>query len=87
MCRAVTTSRHKRPVSHDVRLFSRGHLVAALTGQFEGDVGDPLDFRGGVDLGIHGALLTVGQFGDFLGLAEIDAAGQFADDHDIEAGD
>ena len=72
---------------HDVALFHRGHLVAALARQVEGDAGDALDLVGVVDLGIDGALLAVAEIGDGLRLAEIDAAGEFAHDHDVEAFD
>ena len=40
---------------------------------------------GGVDLGVDGAPLAVLQRDDLLGLAEIDTAGEFAHDHDVEA--
>ena len=38
-----------------------------------------------VDLGVDGALLAVAEVGDGLRLAEVDAAGQLADDQDVEA--
>ena len=69
---------------HDVALFHRGDLVAPLARQLEGDAGDALDLVGVVDLGIDGALLAVAEIGDGLRLAEIDAAGQLAHDHDVE---
>ena len=59
----------------------------ALAGEVEGDRGDALDLVSVVDLGIDGALLAVAELGDGLGLAEIDAAGQLAHDHDVEAVD
>ena len=62
----------------------RGHLVAALAREIEGDAGDALDFEGVVDLGVDGALLAVAEIEDLLRLAEIDAAGQLAHDHDVE---
>ena len=70
---------------HDVALFHRGQLVAALARQIEGDPGDALDLIGVVDLGIDGALLAVAEIGDGLRLAEIDPAGELAHDHDVEA--
>ncbi len=70
---------------HDVALFHRGQLVAALACQIESDARDALDFIGVVDLGIDGALLAVAEIGDGFGFAEIDAAGELAHDHDIEA--
>ena len=50
----------------------------------EGDTRDALDLIGVVDLGIDGALLAVAEIGDGLRLAEIDAAGEFAQDDDVE---
>ncbi len=55
--------------------------------QLEGHRGDALDLVGFVDLRIDGALLSVAEVDDLLGLAEIDAAGQLAHDHDVEAVD
>ena len=69
---------------HDVALLGRVHLVAALAGQIEGDADDTLDLAGGVDGGIDGALLAVLQRHDLLGLAEISAARQLAQDQDVE---
>ena len=63
------------------------HQALALAREIEGDGGDALDLVGVVDLGIDGALLAVAEIGDGLGLAEIDAAGQLAHDHDVEAVD
>ena len=70
---------------HHVALVRRGHLVAALAREIEGDAADALDFEGVVDLGVDAALLAVAEIDDLLGLAEIDAAGQLAHDHDVEA--
>ena len=66
-------------------LLRRGHLVASLAREIEGDAADALDLVGVVDLRVDAALLAVAEVADFLGLAEIDAAGQFADDDDVEA--
>ena len=62
-------------------------MVLAGAGQLEGDAGDPLDLEGVVDLRVDAALLAVAEVDDFLGLAEIDAAGEFTDDQDVEAFD
>ena len=70
---------------HHIVLLGRGHLVAALAREIEGDAADALDFVGVVDLGVDAALLAVAEIDDLLGFAEIDAAGQFAHDHDVEA--
>ena len=72
---------------HHVALLHRGHLVAALLRQLEGDAADALDLVGVVDLGVDGALLAVAEIGDGLGLAEIDAAGELAQDDDVESVD
>src|SRR5579872_2599176 len=69
---------------HDIALFHRGELVAARPRQFEADAGDALDLVGVVDLGVDGAFLAVAEIGDGFRLAEIDAAGQFAQDDDVE---
>ena len=61
------------------------HLVAALAGEVEGDAGDALDLVRGVDGGVDGALLAVLQRHDLLGLAEVGAAGQLAQDENVEA--
>ena len=63
------------------------HLVAAKARKLEGDSGDALDLVGLVDLRVDGALLAVTKILDLLRLAEIDAAGQLAHDHDVEAVD
>ena len=70
---------------HDVGLLGRGHLVAPAAGQFEGDAGHALDLGGRIDLGVHGALAAGGDVLDEAGRAEIDAAGQLADDHEVQA--
>ena len=70
---------------HDVALLHRGDLVLALARQLEGDAADALDLVGVVDLGVDGALLAVAEIGDGLRLAEIDAAGELAQDDDVEA--
>ena len=69
---------------HDVPLLHRGHLAPPRPGEVEGDARDPLDLVGVVDLGVDGALLAVAEVADLLGLAEIDAAGELADDQDVE---
>ena len=70
---------------HDIVLLHRADLVGAGARQLEGDAGDALDLERVVDLRVDAALLAVAQIDDLLGLAEIDAAGQFADDQDVEA--
>jgi hypothetical protein len=78
-CTAVTTS-----FLHDVALLHRGDLVAALARQLEGDARDALDLVGVVDLRVDRALLPVAEVGDGLRLTEVHAAGQLAQDHDVE---
>src|SRR6266851_4390057 len=70
---------------HDVALFHRGQLVAALARQVERDAGDALDFIGVVNLRIDGALLAVAEIGDGFGLTKVHPAGELAHDHDVEA--
>ena len=81
----MTTSFHKHAGAHDVALFGRVHLVAALAGKVEGDLGDALDLVRRVDLRVDGALLAVLERDDLLRLAEVHAARQLAHDHDVEA--
>ena len=69
---------------HHVVLFRRGHLVAALARQIEGDAGNSLDLAGGVELGVDGPLLAVLEGDDLLRLTEIDATGELAHDQDVE---
>ena len=60
------------------------HFVPALAGKVEGDAGDPLDLARGVDGRVDGALLAVFERHDLLRFAEIGAAGQLAQDQDIQ---
>ena len=85
LCSAVIDFLPQHAGLHHVVLFRRGHLVAALAGEVEGDAADALDLEGVVDLGVDAALLAVAEIDDLLRLAEIDAAGQLAHDHDVEA--
>ena len=84
-CTWSTTSSHSTPDFMTLRLSAEVTLFCALPGELEGDAGDALDLVGVVDLRVDGALLAVAEIGDGLGLAEIDAAGQLADDDDVEA--
>ncbi len=70
---------------HDVGLLRGHHLVLALARQLEGDGADAADFAGLVALGVERLELAVRQLGAAARLAEIDAARQLADDHDVEA--
>src|ERR1700716_3890474 len=72
---------------HHVALLHRGDLVAPLARELETDAGNALDLVGVVDLGIDRAFLAVAEIGDGLGLAEIDAAGELAQDDDVESVD
>src|SRR5262249_59927433 len=69
---------------HDIALFHGSQLVASLPREFKADARNPLDLISVVDLGIDGALLSIAEIGDGLGLAEIDAADQLAQNHDVE---
>jgi hypothetical protein len=83
---AVTTSFHSTPDFMTLR-FSIEQTLFAGARQLEGDAGDALDLVGVVDLRVDAALLAVAEIDDLLRLAEIDAAGQFAHDQDVEAFD
>jgi hypothetical protein len=72
---------------HDVALFGRVHLVLALAREVEGDAHDALDLVRRIHRRVDGALLAVLQRHDFLRLAEVGAAGQLAQDQDVEAFD
>ena len=69
---------------HHIALLHRGDLVAPRARKLEGDASDALDFVGVVHLGIDRALLAVAQVGDGLRLTEVHAAGELAQDHDVE---
>ena len=70
---------------HHVGLLRGEDLVLALAGQFEGDGADAADFRRRVALRVEGLDLAGGVDMAAARLAEVNAAGQFADDHDVEA--
>ena len=72
---------------HDVGLLGRQHLVAALARQLEGDGADAADLAYRVALGVECLDLALGVGLAAARLAEIDAAGQLADDHDVETFD
>ncbi len=75
------------PRFHDVGLVDLAQAVLAFAGQLETGAHDALDLRFGVDFGVDAAPAAVGQGLDAARLAEIDAAGQFAQDHDVETGE
>jgi hypothetical protein len=85
LCTAVTTSFHSTPDFMTLRFSASSDLVASACAPARRRRGDALDLVGVVDLRIDGALLAVAEIGDFLRLAEIDAAGQLAHDQDVEA--
>ena len=57
----------------------------ALAGHLKRHPAHPVYFAGGVDLGVDGAFGAVIEDLDAPGLAEIDAARELADDHQVEA--
>ena len=69
---------------HHVALLGGADPPPAPTRELEGDPGDALDLVGVVDLRVDRPLLSVAKVDDLLRLAEVNAAGQFAHDHDIE---
>jgi hypothetical protein len=71
---------------HHVGLLHRADLVGPLARQFEGGARHAGDLAFRVALGVDAdALVALGM--DAARLAEIDAGGQLADDHDVEARD
>jgi hypothetical protein len=69
---------------HHIGLLHRADLVAPLARQLEGRARDAGDLGFGVALGVDAdALVAFGE--DPARLAEIDARGQLAHDHDVEA--
>ena len=70
-----------------VGFIDRADAATALRCEVKGDAGNADDFRAGIDLGVDAAAGAVGQGFDAAGMAEINAAGKFADDHDVEPGD
>ena len=69
---------------HDVGLLDRTDTLAALARPGRRRRGRCGRSRRRVDLGVDAAAAAVGQGLDAARLAEIDAAGEFADDHDVE---
>jgi hypothetical protein len=70
----------------DVGLVDRGDawgtaIGGAAAGRLEGGAGDPLDFGPVVLAGVEGGIAVA------AGLAEVDAAGELADDQQVGAGD
>ena len=70
---------------HHVGLLRGEDLVLALARQFEGDGADAADLGGRVALRVEGLDLAGGVDVAAARLTEIHAAGQLADDHDVEA--
>ena len=72
-------------VFQHVGLVDAGELLAAQLGGLEADAGDALDLRGGVHHGVDGAGLAIAEVFGLLGLTEVQAAGEFTDDQDVDA--
>ena len=74
-----------------IGLVHAGHALATLLRGLEGDVGDALDLGTGVAHGVEGFLgageVAIGGHAAAARLAEVDVAGQLADDEDVEARD
>ena len=71
---------------HDVGFFHGADFVAAAAGEFKSGAGDTLDLAFGVALRVD-ADAFVAFLEDAARFAEIDAGGEFAHDHDVEARD
>ena len=63
-----------------VGLVDEGQFLAALLGLVESKVGDTLDLFAGIDAFVG----SLGAFGVELFFAKVDAAGQFAEDDEID---
>ena len=61
-----------------LRFINRGHFVATLAGGLERNMGDTLNLKAMIHLGIERFLMLAAAFTAFR-LAEVNAAGQFAD--------
>ena len=85
--RRVISSRHRRGGLQDIGLVDRAHASVALAREVEGHASHAADLRRRVDEGVEAAALAATEILDAPGLAEIDAAGQFAHDHDVETRD
>ena len=90
-CTSVTTSRQNWKVSSTLALSTLVSLLAALARRLERDVGDALDLRARVAHRVEGLVgageRAVGRRATAARLAEVDVAGELADDQDVEAGD
>ncbi len=84
-CRSVITSFQSTPVFMTLRFSIEVTLLRRWRASSNATRPNALDLVGVVDLRIDGALLAVAEVGDGLRLAEIHAAGQLAQDHDVEA--
>ena len=58
----------------------------AFAGEIKGGPADPIDFTGGIHLSVDGALLAIADVLNAAGCAEIYAAGEFADNQQVEPG-
>ncbi len=79
------TSFQSTPLFITLRFSIEVTLLRRLRASSKATRRDALDLVGVVDLGVDRALLAVAEVGDGLRLAEVDAAGQLAQDHDVEA--
>ena len=71
----------------DIGFVDGAHPAVALAGEFEGDASDAQDLMSRVDEGVDPAALAAAGILYAARLTEVDAAGQFAHDHDVEARD
>ena len=68
----------------NVGFIDGGHFVTTFTGRFKSDARDTFDFKAVIHLGIKSFLMLTAAFAAFR-LAEVDAAGQFANAENVEA--
>ena len=83
-CTRETTSFHSWDTSRTLD-FSTEQTVVALLRRLETDARDALNLGDGIDHGIEAGAVTVLVLAEALGLAEVDAADELADDHDVGA--
>ena len=90
-CTSVTTSFQNWKVSSTLALSTLVTLLAALACRLERDVRDALDLRAAVAHGVERLFgageVAVGRRAPAARLAEIDVAGELADDQDVEPRD
>ena len=81
---SLTTSRHRMLVSSTLALSTEHNRFARLRAMCETHMGDAADFRFAVFHGVVTLALAAAGLAPPARLAEVDVAGQFPQDHDVE---